>query len=217
MDPVTTFAVIGTLGIGSQWLAWRFQLPAIVLMLAAGIIAGPVTGLVDPQASFGELLKPIIAVAVAVILFEGGLTLNFKSLRDAGPSVLRLVIVGAPLGWVLSSLTAHYVAGLSWESSIVFGGIMVVTGPTVVTPLLRQARMEPRVAKILKWEAIVNDPIGALAAVLAYEVVVALNTATSIGGAIWHLVLESRLRRSWAIWVVVSSRGRSIEEKCRNI
>ena len=189
MDPVTTFALIGVLGIGSQWLAWRFQLPAIVLMLLAGVLAGPLTGLIDPEASFGFLLKPIIAVAVAVILFEGGLTLNLKSLRDAGPSVLRLVMIGAPLGWLLSAISVHYIAGLSWETAIVFGGIMIVTGPTVVTPLLRQARMEPRVARILKWEAIVNDPIGALAAVLAYEMVVALRTSTTVGGAIWHMVL----------------------------
>ncbi|SOH92356.1 NhaP-type Na+/H+ or K+/H+ antiporter [Monaibacterium marinum] len=187
MDTVTTFAVIGALGIGSQWLAWRFQLPAIVLMLVAGVVAGPVTGLLNPEDSFGELLKPIIAVAVAVILFEGGLTLNFKGLRDAGPSVLRLVIIGAPLGWVLSALAIRYGAGLSWESAIVFGGIMIVTGPTVITPLLRQARMQARPAQILKWEAIVNDPIGALAAVLAYEVVAALYTAHSVGDAFWHL------------------------------
>ena len=188
MDPVTTFAVIGALGIGSQWLAWRFQLPAIVLMLAAGIIAGPLTGLLDPKESFGDLLKPIIAVAVAVILFEGGLTLNLRSLRDAGPAVMRLVVIGAPLGWLMSSLAIRYGAGLSWESSIVFGGIMIVTGPTVIMPLLRQARMRPRPGRILKWEAIVNDPIGALAAVLAYEVVVAINTTATMAEAAWHLV-----------------------------
>ena len=123
MDPVTTFALIGVLGIGSQWLAWRFQLPAIVLMLLAGVLAGPVTGLIDPEASFGFLLKPIIAVAVAVILFEGGLTLNFKSLRDAGPSVLRLVMIGAPVGWLLSAISVHYIAGLSWETAIVFPSV----------------------------------------------------------------------------------------------
>ncbi|WP_316014598.1 sodium:proton antiporter [Roseobacter sp. HKCCA0434] len=188
MDAVTVFALIGALGIGSQWLAWRYQLPAIVLMLAAGVIAGPLTGLIDPQASFGDLLKPIIAVAVAVILFEGGLTLNFASLKDAYPSVARLVVVGAPLGWIMSTLAVHFGAGLSWETSLVFGGIMIVTGPTVITPLLRQARMQPRPAQILKWEAIVNDPIGALAAVLAYELIVALRTSATLGEAAWHLV-----------------------------
>ncbi len=188
MDPITTFALIGLVGIGSQWLAWRFQLPAIVLMLAAGLVVGPATGLLVPQATFGELFKPIIAVAVAVILFEGGLTLNLKSLRDAGPAVTRLVVIGAPLGWLMSTLAIRYGAGLSWESSIVFGGIMIVTGPTVITPLLRQARLKARPGRILKWEAIVNDPIGALAAVLAFEVFLALYGSLTFGGAIWHLV-----------------------------
>ncbi|RED13808.1 cation:proton antiporter [Pontivivens insulae] len=186
MDPVLVFALIGLLGIGSQWLAWRFQLPAIVLMLAAGLIAGPALGILDPKATFGDLFKPIVAVAVAVILFEGGLTLNFRSLRDAGPAVMRLVVVGAPLGWIASTLAVHFGAGLSWETSLVFGGIMIVTGPTVIAPLLRQARLAARPASILKWESIVNDPIGALAAVLAYELIVALNTTTTFAQAAWH-------------------------------
>jgi len=189
MDPVVLFALIGLLGIGAQWLAWRLQMPAIVLMLAAGLIAGPGLGLVQPGVAFGELLRPIVAVAVAVILFEGGLTLNFRELRETGLAVRRLVFVGAPLGWLFSTLAVRYGAGLSWEASTVFGGILVVTGPTVVIPLLRQARLKSRPASVLRWEAIVNDPVGALCAVLAFEVIVALSGATTLLKAAEHFAL----------------------------
>lgn len=189
MEPVVLFALIGVLGIGAQWLAWRLQMPAIVLMLGAGLLAGPVTGLLDPAAGFGELLRPIVAVAVAVILFEGGLTLNLAELREARPAVRRLVFVGAPLGWLLSALAIHYGAGLSWQSSAVFGGILVVTGPTVITPLLRQARLKSRPASVLRWEAIVNDPVGALCAVLAFEVIAALSGASTLAKAAEHFAL----------------------------
>ncbi|MCV6605561.1 MAG: cation:proton antiporter, partial [Porticoccaceae bacterium] len=142
-----------------------------------------VLGLFDPKEQFGDLLKPMVGIAVAIILFEGGLTLNLHSLDDAAKGVRRLVIVGAPLGWLTSSAALHFVAGLSWEASAVFGGIMIVTGPTVIAPLLRQARLQRRPAALLQWEAIVNDPIGALAAVLAFEVVIVMQTATSFGHA----------------------------------
>lgn len=183
LGPLMAFGVIGALGVGSQLLAWRLRMPAIVLMLVAGLLAGPVFGLLDPARDIGPLMGPMISIAVAIILFEGGLTLNLHQLRDAATGVRRLVFIGAPLGWLTSTLVLHYVAGLSWESSAVFGGIMIVTGPTVIAPLLRSARLSRRPAALLQWEAIINDPIGALAAVLAFEVVLVLRTATSVGSA----------------------------------
>jgi len=189
MAPAMVFALIGAIGVGSQWLAWRMRLPAIVLMLVAGIIVGPVTGLINPARDIGTLTGPMISIAVAIILFEGGLTLNFHKLRDAAEGVRRLVFVGAPLGWLLSTLALRYGAGLSWESSTVFGGILIVTGPTVIAPLLRTARLSHRPAALLQWEAIINDPIGALAAVLAFEVVVVLNASTTLGHAISELAI----------------------------
>ena len=189
LNPVTAIALVGVLGVGSQWIAWKLRMPAIVLMLLAGIIAGPVLGIFDPARDIGPLYGPMIALAVAVILFEGGLTLNFHQLRDAAEGVKRLVFIGAPLGWLASTLCLRYGAGLSWESSAVFGGIMIVTGPTVIAPLLRTARLSRRPAALLQWEAIVNDPIGALAAVLAFEVVLVLNTAEQVGEAVWSLVV----------------------------
>lgn len=187
MSPIMAFALVGALGVGSQWLAWKLRLPAIVLMLAAGLIVGPGLGLFVPERDIGPLVTPMISIAVAIILFEGGLTLNFRSLNDAAKGVQRLVLIGAPLGWLLSAAALHWVAGLSWASSAVFGGIMIVTGPTVIAPLLRQARLKRRPAALLQWEAIVNDPVGALAAVLALEVVLVLQTTETRGEAIWDL------------------------------
>jgi NhaP-type Na+/H+ or K+/H+ antiporter len=161
-------ALIGVLGIGAQWVAWRTGWPAIVLMLAAGFLAGPVLHLFDPQRAFGPTLAPMVSIGVALILFEGGLSLEFRELREAGDAVWRLFAFGIPLGWTLGAFGLH-MAGLVWPVAILFAGILVVTGPTVVKPLLREARIAPRPAAILKWEAIVNDPFGALCAVVAYE------------------------------------------------
>ena len=163
------FALIGILGIGAQWIAWRTGWPAIALMLAAGVIAGPMTRLIVPDQIFGELLEPMISVAVALILFEGGLSLNFRELRKTEGAVTRLMMIGIPLGWVLGAFACYYIAGLVWPVAILFAGILVVTGPTVVIPLLRQSNIAARPRAILKWEAIVNDPFGALCAVITYE------------------------------------------------
>ena len=191
LSPVQAFAIVGVAGLSAQWLAWKFRMPAIVLMLVAGLVLGPMTGLFVPARDIGPLVQPMISLAVAVILFEGGLTLRFKELGDARPAVARLVLIGAPLGWLLSTLALHYGAGLGWEGSIVFGGVMIITGPTVIAPLLRQARMATRPAQVLQWEGIANDPLGALAGVLALEIVLVLNTgldwqqaALQLGGGI---------------------------------
>lgn len=168
-EQAIVIALVGVLGIGAQWLAWRTGWPAIALMLLAGFLAGPVFNLFDPEQAFGPLLEPMIGIAVALVLFEGGLNLDFRELRHSGEGVWRLVIFGVPIGWLLGSLACYYIAGLVWPVAILFGGILVVTGPTVVLPLLRQSTIKTRPAAILRWEAIVNDPLGALCAVIAYE------------------------------------------------
>lgn len=168
-EQALVIAMVGILGIGAQWVAWRTGWPAIVLMLLAGFLAGPILNLFNPEHAFGDMLEPMVAIGVAIILFEGGLSLDFRELRHAGDGVWRLVIFGAPIAWVFGSLAAHGIGGLEWPVAILFAGILVVTGPTVVIPLLRQSSVKPRPAAILKWESIVNDPIGALCAVIAYE------------------------------------------------
>lgn len=168
------------LGIAAQWLAWRLRLPAIVLLAAAGILAGPVFGLVDPSEQLGELLRPLIGLCVAIILFEGGLSLNLAELKHAASGVRRLVYLGAPLAWVFASACAWFIGGLDAATSLVFGAIMVVTGPTVIMPLLRQAALNRRTASYLKWEGIVNDPIGALLAVIVFQFFVYTGQGSNI-------------------------------------
>lgn len=175
------FAVALVVGIGSiaQWLAWRFKIPAIVLLSAGGLIIGPfmaymadfVPWLAIPQFSLetNPALHPIISLAVAIILFEGGLNLRINELREAGPVVKRLTSVGVLFAWVFGAIATHYVGGISWPISILIGALLVVTGPTVIIPLLRQAGLNKRTASYLKWEGIINDPIGVLLAVLVFE------------------------------------------------
>ncbi|MBC7159763.1 MAG: cation:proton antiporter, partial [Porphyrobacter sp.] len=119
-------ALVGVLGIGAQWVAWRTGWPAIVLMLAAGFLAGPVLHLFDPEAAFGPMLEPMITIGVALILFEGGLSLDFRELRKYGGAVWRLVLLGVPLGWLFGSLASYYIAGLVWPVAILFAGILVL-------------------------------------------------------------------------------------------
>ncbi|MEM6640229.1 MAG: cation:proton antiporter [Pseudomonadota bacterium] len=165
-----TFALVAivALGVGAQWIAWRLRLPAIVILAAVGLAAGQLH-LVDPSGTFGAGLPPIVSLCVAVILFEGGLNLHFRELKASAVGVRRLVYAGAPLAWLFSSLAAFYVGGLSLAVSLVFGAIMVVTGPTVIMPMLRQASLNRKTASYFKWEGIVNDPIGALLAVLVFQ------------------------------------------------
>src|SRR5699024_7177996 len=157
MFPSVLFEImlIGFLGIGSQWISWRYRMPAIVVMAVAGLLVGPFFGLMNPQEDFGTLYDPIISVAVGIILFEGRLNLNFKELRGLGRPVFRISTIAAFIAWILVSLTAHYIAGLSWALAFVIVGLFIVTGPTVILPLLRQSKLKPRPAKILKWEGII--------------------------------------------------------------
>ena len=168
-EQALVIALVGVLGIGAQWVAWRTGWPAIVLMLAAGFLAGPVLGLINPEHAFGDLLEPMIGIGVALILFEGGLSLDLRELRHSGNAVWRLATIGVLVGWALGAAAGFYIAGMVWPVAILFGGILIVTGPTVVLPLLRQSKVQARPASILKWESIVNDPTGALCAVIAYE------------------------------------------------
>lgn len=179
-----TIMLIGFLGIGSQWAAWRYRVPAIVVMSITGLIVGPILGLINPEIVFGDLYNPIISVAVAIILFEGSLSLNIKELSGLGKPVFRISTIGAFIAWVSGSLAAHYIAGLSLEVAFVIGGLFIVTGPTVIMPLLRQSKLKPRPAKILKWEGIIVDPFGVLLAVFAFEIISFFTASEPSGKAL---------------------------------
>ncbi|OHV12953.1 cation:proton antiporter [Kushneria phosphatilytica] len=170
-EPALLLALIGLLSLVCQWGAWRMRLPAILPLLIVGIVAGPVTGWLNPDALLGELLFPLISLAVAVILFEGSLTLNIRDLRGHGRTVSRLITWGVAITGIIATLAAHWLLGISWEISAVLGGLLVVTGPTVVTPLLQTLRAQGNLTQILRWEGILVDPVGALLAVLIYEFV----------------------------------------------
>lgn len=163
---------IGLLGIACQWLAWRIKLPAILFLLMAGIVVGPVYGLLKPEQTFGQVLLPVISLSVAVILFEGSLTLKFRDIQGLQTVVQRLVTIGVLVTWGIIALATHWLLGFSWKLSLLFGAITVVTGPTVVVPMLRTVRPTANIANILRWEGIVIDPIGALLAVLVFEFIV---------------------------------------------
>ncbi|MCR9160002.1 MAG: cation:proton antiporter [Nannocystaceae bacterium] len=210
---IPSLALVLVLSLGSQWLAHRVRIPSIIVLLVVGFVCGPLTGLVDPVRDFGSGYKPLISLAVALILFEGGLTLDFRQVREVAKPVRRLIVVGAPLVGVATALAARHVAGLSWPSSAVIGAILVVTGPTVVGPLLRQARLQARPAAILRWEAIVNDALGALMAVVVYQVFLVREGATgpvalassvtgalvfgSVGGVLAGKALVASFARGW--------------------
>lgn len=164
-------ASIIILGIAAQWLAWRIHLPAILLLLISGFLAGPVAGFLKPDDLLGDLLHPIISLSVAIILLEGGLSLKISELKTTGNVVRNLISIGAIVTWLLSSFFAHVILGLELSLSLLLGCFLVVTGPTVIVPMLRHIRPIGRVSSILKWEGILIDPVGAMMAILVFEAI----------------------------------------------
>lgn len=231
MDLLAYLALVPALGILAQWLAWRTQLPSILLLLAFGVILGQfihpdhlledLTGATELSELTGiptqvgpALLFPLVSLSVAVILFEGGMSLQIRELREAGSATFRLVTIGVAVTMPLTACAAHYVLEFPWRLSLLLGAILTVTGPTVIGPLLRQIRPSRRVASTLKWEGIVIDPVGAVLAVLVFEEIVlsrheSLNVmATSmlltkiilVGlllGIMGGVFLSQALRRYW--------------------
>lgn len=171
-DALIGLALIVVLGVCAQWLAWRLRLPSILLLLAAGFVAGPLSGRLDPDALFGDLLFPFVSISVAVILYEGGLTLRLADLPKVGSVVRNLVTVGAAVTFGLTGVAAHTVLRLDWSLSFLLGAVLTVTGPTVIVPLLRHVRPKGTLSAIIKWEGIIIDPIGALLALLVYEAII---------------------------------------------
>ncbi len=174
-----------------QWGAWRVKLPAILFLLLTGILAGPVLGLLQPEQVMGDFFFPFVSLSVAVILFEGSLTLKFKEILGFETVIRNMVSFGMVATWLITAITSRYVIGMSWEISFLFGAVTVVTGPTVIAPMLRTVRPTTAVANILRWEGIVIDPIGAALAVLVYEFIIS-GSGSGSGSEAWpwsHTVL----------------------------
>lgn len=165
------FYVAALVGLGAlcNWIAWRINLPAILFLLLAGLVLGPGTGVLDPDNALGELLFPFVSLGVAIILFEGALTLRFSDIRNVTRMIRNLTTIGVLVTWAIMSVAAHWFVGLSWPLALLFGALVTVTGPTVVVPMLRSIRPNERVSNILHWEGILIDPIGAALAVLVFE------------------------------------------------
>ena len=173
-------AAVIVLGIAAQWLAWRLKLPSILFLLLFGFAAGQIMIggdhphlLLNPDLLFGDLLSPLVAICVALILFEGGLSLRLSELKQIGATVISLVTFGVALTWVMTVAAAHWILGLNLRLALLLGAMLVVTGPTVIGPLLQMIRPTGKVASIAKWEGITIDPIGVLLAVIVFEVILA--------------------------------------------
>ncbi|WP_299810297.1 sodium:proton antiporter [uncultured Shewanella sp.] len=174
-------ALLGVLSLFCQWIGWKLRLPAILPLLLCGLLLGPGLGFLQPDVIFGDLLFPIISLGVAIILFEGALTLNFKEIKEHGVMVTRLVTLGTVITWACIAMGTFYLLDFKWSMALLFGALVVVTGPTVIVPMLRSVRPKTELASILRWEGIVIDPIGALLAVLVFEyIAVAADPTTHV-------------------------------------
>lgn len=211
-------AAIAVLGVAAQWVAWRLRLPSILLLLVVGLAVGPGSvllgaerALLEPDRMLGELLRPLVSLSVAVILFEGGLTLDLRQLSGIRATLLRLCTVGVAVTWALAAALAYLLVELPIGLSLLVGAILTVTGPTVVGPLLRYVRPKGAVASVANWEGIAVDVVGATLAVLVFHALVegeGLAGATAWGlvqtifvggvaGLVGAIALAEPLRRRW--------------------
>lgn len=182
------------IGILAQWLSWKFHIPSILLLLIFGFAAGPWLDFLNPDEQFGQLLFPIVSISVAVILFEGGMNLKLSELKTVGIVVRNLISIGVLVTWVITAAGAFYIAQIELPLAILIGAILVVTGPTVILPLLRHVKPTGQVNSILKWEGIINDPIGALLAIIVFEVLLTTNLTEAglqIGTSLLKTILLS--------------------------
>jgi len=177
------------LGILAQWFAWKLKLPAILPLILIGLLVGPIATLYTEDGSKliepiwngekglfpGESLYYFVSLAISIILFEGGLTLKRSEIKNVGPVITKLITLGSLVTFLGAGIASHYIFGLTWPVSFLFSGLIIVTGPTVITPILRNIPLKKDVSAVLKWEGILIDPIGALVAVLVFEFI-------SVGG-----------------------------------
>lgn len=170
---IILFALVLTTGLICQFLAWYLKIPVIIFLLISGIIEGPILGWLNPDQQLGSMLYPIISLSAAIILFEGSLTLKLKNIPDLQRVIQNLITIGLLITWILIAISTHLIIQFSWSMSFLFAAIMVVTGPTVIIPMLKILRPNANIANVLHWEGILIDPIGALLAVLVFEFIIA--------------------------------------------
>ena len=192
-----------------QWLAWRSHLPAILYLLVTGFLIGPITGVFDPDEVFGDFLLPIVSLGVAIILFEGSLTLRFREIKNVTRIIRNLCSIGVLITWLGMSGAAKIFTSLGWAESFLFGAMVSVTGPTVIAPMLRSMQPTSRIANVLRWEGILVDPLGAMIGLMvllilesqayanpALELLMAIGLGTGVGVAGGYF-LTAMLRHHW--------------------
>lgn len=201
------------LGIFTKWISTAARIPSILLLLIVGVAAGPITGLINPGETLGELLIPITSLSVAIILFEGGLSLKFQDIKSVHQLIRNLVTFGAAAGFFATFLFLHFALGFETPFSLLLSAILMITGPTVITPLLHHLHIKQPVRSTLKWEGIVIDPVGALTAVILFEAILhqaessfwgvigsTLLKAAAIGlffGGLGALIIYYSMKRFW--------------------
>ncbi|MGM7689163.1 sodium:proton antiporter [Staphylococcus felis] len=161
-----------TLGILSQWIANLLKWPAIVVMAIVGLLVGPIFGLVNPQEHLGhDIFSTIVSLAVAIILFEGSSNLDFRELKGVSKALVKILSIGAAISWFLGMLGLHYILSFPLSISAVLAGLFLISGPTVIQPLLKQTKVKNNVDTILRWESIILDPIGPMVALGLYFII----------------------------------------------
>ena len=180
------------LGIIAQWFAWRLRIPAILPLILIGLLVGPLASeyfgekLIEPKWAPeddkmglfpGNSLYYFVSLAISIILFEGGLTLKRSEIKTVGPVITKLITLGTLVTFFGAAIAAYYIMypKLSWQMAFLFSSLIIVTGPTVIAPILRNIPLKKNVSTVLKWEGILIDPIGALFAVLVYEFIASIG------------------------------------------
>jgi len=179
--------IIGFSSLIAQWIAWLLRLPAILPLLVFGIILGPISHILRPDALFGDLLFPLVSLSVAIILFEGALTLRIDEIRGLGGVVRNLIVIGMPITFIIISLACWLLLNFPPELAALVGAVTVVTGPTVIAPLMRVVRPNAAINQVLRWESIVIDPVGAIFTLLVFEFIVLRQHAESLSHLFWTL------------------------------
>lgn len=222
-DLLFDIALVIGLGVFAQWVAWRLRQPSIIFLLLFGLIVGPISAIINGEPILdighflGELLFPVVSASVGIILFEGGLGLRFRDLEGAGGVVGKLVSVGVLVSWLLGTVAAKMLLGISWEIAFLLGATLVVTGPTVIIPLLKQIRPQGRVGSVLRWEGIVIDPVGAILAVLVFEgIIVGPELVPLVGAIIVTIVIGLSIGWSSAQFMVEVYRRYWVPDSLQN-
>ena len=183
-SPELTVAIALSVGVIAQTVAHHVRVPGIVLLLAAGVLLGPdVAGVIHPS-TLGRALSSLVGFAVAIILFEGGLNLNIGRVKRAGPATRHLLTIGAAITAAGGAIAARTFLGWPWTTSVLFGTLVIVTGPTVVTPLLRRLKVERQVSTLLEVEGVLIDAIGAIIAVVALDFAISGGDHALVDGSL---------------------------------